>query len=108
MRTIIPVALCALFMIGGADAHSSSKQKSHAALHAAKSWAREPATFMSLPLGGPMLGDSQKCPLLPDGQLRAVSTTPARPCWSGESNVKNFYNLPSPGFPDRWRSRRDV
>lgn len=74
------------------DAHAGKRHKAHAPPH---KWEREPHSFLSLPLGG-TLAPERQCPSFETGA--AVSVPPATPCWQGESNVKRFYNLPSPGF----------
>lgn len=73
------------------DASAGKRHKAHAP---PPKWEREPASFLSLPLGGALASERQ-CP----SRATTDTTSPQpAPCWQGESNVKRFYNLPSPGF----------
>jgi hypothetical protein len=63
----------------------------------ADKWAREPTTFMSLALGGALSAERQ-CVRSQTLTARDATSNPPAPCWQGESNVKTFHDLPSPGF----------
>jgi len=75
------------------EASAGKRHKTHTP--PAHKWEREPASFLSLPLGG-ALAQQRQCPSFKGGA--AAATDAPAPCWQGESNVKRFYNLPSPGF----------
>lgn len=88
--------LLVILAFGSTDGHARSKHKLHADTD--KKWLSEPTAFMSLPLGGPLAAEKKCAPLQPNAVLE-VTSEKINPCWLGESNVKRFYNMPSPGFP---------
>lgn len=95
----IPSAL-ALMLAGAllampADASAGKRHRKPSA-PLIQPWEQEPASFLSLSLGAELALNRQCPPARADG----IATSPQPdPCWQGESNVKRFYHLPSPGFP---------
>jgi hypothetical protein len=96
MATAIGAALAMLLLFAPADVQSRTKAKPHAP--GADKWVREPTSFLSLPLGG-ALQSQRACASSQTIATRGVTSDEPKPCWQGESNVKTFYDLPSPGFP---------
>jgi hypothetical protein len=89
----IGMMLAALLLAVAPAAQPRTTAKMHKTV---AKWKSEPTTFMSLALGGTIQPDG-RCPSSGLSVREATSTPPA-PCWQGESNVKSFYDLPSPGF----------
>lgn len=89
--TTVGAAVSIALLLMPIEAFSRTKQK-----NLPERWTHEPTTFMSLPLGG-TLGRASRC--APALAIREVTSVPPSPCWTGESNVKTLYDLPSPGFP---------
>jgi hypothetical protein len=93
IATGIGLAISLCLLLAPADVQSRSKQKPHANAQ----WSHEPVSFLSLPLGG-SLQTNKQCVASQTIATREVTSTSPNPCWQGESNVKTFYELPSPGF----------
>jgi hypothetical protein len=96
VRSAAALTVAAMLLAMPVEASAGKRHgKSHAA-PAPQKWEREPASFLSLPLGANLTAN-RECPPL-HGNDTTTSPQPD-PCWQGESNVKRFYHLPSPGFP---------
>lgn len=89
----VSMAALLLTMTLPPDADAGRRHKAHPP--PPPKWEREPASFLSLPLGG-ALAQQRQCPPR-SADAAGAGITPA-PCWQGESNVKRFYHLPTPGF----------
>ncbi|HEV7856694.1 MAG TPA: hypothetical protein VGO72_07025 [Herminiimonas sp.] len=89
------LAVVLLMLLFAANVQAGKPSKTRAI--PADKWAREPTSFMSLPLGGALPADRQ-CIRAQALATRQATSNPPAPCWQGESNVKTVYDLPSPGF----------
>jgi hypothetical protein len=96
IRHAIALTLAAIALTLPFDASAAKRRLKPHAPPVAPRWQQEPASFLSLPLGARLTANHQCAPARADG---ATTSPQPDPCWQGESNVRRFYHLPSPGFP---------